>query len=144
MTDTNREEGVMQGMIGFVLGAVQDTVREHEDNACADAADEQFRHDMIRLTAALADLGVKRDRMRELMRKWFAVDSMSGIDMYIREGAQVRYPIRRIYERMGRDGKRNIEIMHFIDDHNVKERLRRDPALADLETDELIRRLSAQ
>lgn len=60
---------------------------------------------MIQLTAALADLGATRDQMRELMRKWFAVDSMSEIDMYIREGAQVRYQIQRIFERMERDGK---------------------------------------
>lgn len=144
MTGANREDGVMQRFGKFVLDAVQKTAREHEDNACVDAADEQFRHDMIRLTAALADLGATRDQMRELMRKWFAVDSMSEIDMYIREGAQVRYPVRRIFERMGRDGKRNIEIRRFIDDHDVEERLRRDPALADLETDELIRCLSAQ
>ena len=83
-------------------------------------------------------------QMRELMRKWFSVDSMSEIDMYIREGAQVRFPIRRIHEHMVRDGKRNIKIRRFIDDHDVEERLRRDPALAELETDELIRRLSAQ
>lgn len=134
----------MQRVGRFFLGAVRDTVREHEDSACADAADEQFRHDMIRLAAALADLGVNRDRMRELMRKWFAVDSMGEADMYIREGAQVRYPVRRICERMGRDGKRNIEIMRFIDGYDVEERLRCDPALADLETDKLIRRLSAQ
>lgn len=144
MTDANREEGVMQRFGKFVLDAVQKTVREHEDNACIEAADEQFRHDMIQLTAALADLGATRDQMRELMRKWFVVDSMSEIDMYIREGAQVRFPIRRIHEHMVRDGKRSVEIMHFIDNHNVEERLRCDPSLAELETDELIRRLSAQ
>lgn len=144
MTDANREEGVMQRFGGFFLGAIRKTVREHEDNACIEAADEQFRHDMIQLTAALADLGATRDQMRELMRKWFAVDSMSEIDMYIREGAQVRFPIRRIHEHMVRDGKRSVEIRRFIDDHDVEERLRRDPSLADLETDELIRCLSAQ
>lgn len=134
----------MQRFGGFFLGAIRKTVREHEDNACIEAADEQFRHDMIQLTAALADLGATRDQMRELMRKWFAVDSMSEIDMYIREGAQVRFPIRRIHEHMVRDGKRSVEIRRFIDDHDVEERLRRDPSLADLETDELIRCLSAQ
>ena len=144
MTDANHKEGVMQKVGRFFLDAFRDNVREHEDSACADAADEQFRHDMIRLTAALADLGATRDQMRELMRKWFSVDSMSEIDMYIREGAQVRFPIRRIHEHMVRDGKRNIEIRRFIDDHDVEERLRRDPALAELETDDLIRRLSAQ
>lgn len=144
MTDANREEGVMQKIGGFFLGAIRKTVREHEDNACIEAADEQFRHDMIQLTAALADLGATRDQMRELLRKWFSVDSMSEIDMYIREGAQVRYQIQRIFERMERDGKGHVEFSRFIDSHDVEERLRRDPTLADLETDELIRRLSAQ
>lgn len=66
-----------------------------------EGASRQFRRDMERATAAFTELGADKQKMYELLRKWFGVDSMEEADSYIRDGAQFEYPhdtARRIPE----------------------------------------------
>lgn len=141
MTDANRELSPAQRVLGFLGDTCREGVRKYEDEVRMDAADRQFQIDMIRFAAALAELKVDRNQMRDLMHKWFCVDSMTEADSYIREGTQVKYPLQRISEYLEHDGS-DIDFTRFCIDHDVSERLRRDPNLAKLETDELISRLS--
>lgn len=140
-----RENGKMGKAVKWVkdngLVLAREMVGRHDDDMSNEGASRQFRCDMERATAAFAELGAGKQQMYELLHKWFGVDSMEEADSYIREGAQFEYPMTLLEEYLNHEGYETIDIIRFKKDHNVVERLRRDPSLANLTAEQLKQRM---
>lgn len=85
----------------------------HDKDVRDDEAEHQFRRDMERVTAAFAELGADEHKMRELLRKWFGIDSMEEADFYIEQGAQIEYPVTLLEEYLKREGYEAIDVIRF-------------------------------
>lgn len=120
---------------------IREVAVRHDDDVRAEERDCQFRRDMKRATAAFAELGADKQKMYELLRKWFGVDSMEEADSYIREGAQFEYPMTLLEEYLKREGYETMDIIRFKKDHNVVDRLQRDPSLSNLAAEQLKQRM---
>lgn len=113
----------------------------HDKDVRDDEAEHQFRRDMERVTAALAELGADEHKMRELLRKWFGIDSMEEADFYIEQGAQIEYPVTLLEEYLKREGYEAIDVIRFKKKHSVVERLRGDSSLFKLTAKQLKQRM---
>lgn len=113
----------------------------HDKDIRDDEAEHQFRRDMERVTAAFAELGADEHKMRELLRKWFGIDSMEEADFYIEQGAQIEYPVTLLEEYLKREGYEAIDVIRFKKKHSVVERLRGDSSLFKLTAKQLKQRM---
>ncbi|BAQ30468.1 hypothetical protein [Bifidobacterium scardovii] len=142
---SERENGKMGKAAKWVkdngLALAREMVGRHDDDMSNEGASRQFRRDMERATAAFAELGADKQQMHELLRKWFGVDSMEEADSYIKEGAQFEYPMTLLEEYLKREGCETMDIIRFKKDHNVVEKLRRDPSLSNLTAEQLKQRM---
>lgn len=140
-----RENGKMGKIVKWVkdngLAFAREMAGRHDADMSNEGASRQFRRDMERATAAFAELGADKQKMYELLRKWFGVDSMEEADSYIRDGAQFEYPVTLLEEYLKHEGYETMDIIRFKRDHNVAERLRRDPSLSSLTPEQLKQRM---
>lgn len=113
----------------------------HDKDVRDDEAEHQFRRDMERVTAAFAELGADEHKMRELLRKWFGIDSMEEADFYIEQGAQIEYPVTLLEEYLKREGYEAIDVIRFKKKQSVVERLRGDSSLFKLTAKQLKQRM---
>lgn len=121
----------------WALDVTREGVGRFMDDERQEAADIQWRRDVMNATMAFAEFGADEYRIFELLNKYFNINDIAEAREYIKEGAQIRYPFRRLVDYLLASGFNHDSARDFMEKNLVKEKLRHDPSLANLPPEEL-------
>lgn len=123
----------------IALDAVRSTVTDHEEVEKQSARREQREEDIVNAIIAFAELKLTRDKVMDLLYRYFNIESIPEAKRFIKQGMQIEYPIIKLDEYLADRGYSYSEIQQFMRDNKVREVLGHEPDLADLSPVELER-----
>lgn len=127
----------MKAVGNLTIDAVRTTVADHEEVEKQRARREQREEDVVHAIMAFAELELTKDKVMDLLYRYFNIESIPEAKSLIKLGMQIEYPIFKLDEYLTDSGYPDFKIQKFMKENKVREMLRREPDLADLSPVEL-------
>ena len=117
----------------FFLGAVRETVTQHEESAVSD----EYINGLYRMTAALYEAKVDEDEIIRLIQKYYEITN-SEAEEVIRIEKQILRPCRLLEEYLKREkGFTKERAVKYIISHNTEVELQNNLELSKLDSKKL-------
>lgn len=101
------------------------------------AANLQKENDIINAIVTLSDAGIKEQELYELLSKFWDVDSRKEAANYIKLGRYIEWPIIRLKDHLKNNDYTSIEIVKYMHNYNIREKLEHNPNLCELKVEQL-------
>ena len=127
---------------GAFLGeTAREVIFDHENRSVQEAVEHEYIRGLHRSLAALADVSSDKAAIERSLRRHWGIDQDEA-ERLVQHEMREKLPIRRLVDYLKREKNYSpLEARKFIEDSNLPERLKDEPALSTMKPEQLYKEL---